>query len=302
MTWLVLGATGLFGQAVLKALARRGVSAVGCARKNADIDADLSDPRQARTVLGDVRADVVVNAAAITSLDACEANPPGAFALNAALPEVLTGVCKGRKTKLVQISTDHFYAGDGSRLHDERFPVMVLNHYARTKHAGEAFAACVPGAFVMRTNITGARGWAGRPTFAEWAFDALENRKPLNLFTDYYTSTVDAATAAAAMIDLVERDAAGLYNVAAREAASKKDFVVALAETQGIALDWAEDASVKSLSTPRADSCGLDVAKAENMLGRRLPTVRETAAALALQCGRTPKADCAVQGEQVHAL
>ncbi len=63
----------------------------------------------------------------------------------------------------MQISTDHYFCGQGDLKHDESAPVTLLNEYARTKYAGEAFALTNPEACVIRTNVVGFRGWEVRP-------------------------------------------------------------------------------------------------------------------------------------------
>lgn len=161
--------------------------------------------------------------------------------------------------------------------------MTLVNEYARTKFAGEAFAARAPGALVVRTNIAGLRGWAGEPTFAEWAFDALTRRKPLELFYDFHTSTIDTTSFSTALFDLVEAGATGTINLAARTVTSKRDFMRRLAAALGITLDWDHGTSVRRLPTPRAESLGLDVSKAERVLGRLLPDTDEVCRNLVLQ-------------------
>ena len=150
----------------------------------------------------------------------------------------------------------------------------------RTKFAGEEFALAFPNALVVRTNMTGRRGWK-QPTFFEWAASSLRHRAPMALFDDYFTSTIDAASLAAAVFDLVERKAHGLLNVASRDVASKRSFVEALARALGIDPDWVTVTSVKTLSVPRAESAGLDVSRAEEILGYALPDLGAVVASLA---------------------
>ena len=209
----------------------------------------------------------------MTDLDRCERELDAAHRVNAEAVGVMAQACARPGISLVQVSADHFFTGDRDRLHDETAPVHLVNEYARSKFAGEALAMAAPKALVVRTNVTGLRGWP-RPTFFEWAVDALRHRKPMVLFGDYFTSTIDTGSLARAILDLVDRKASGLINVAAREVASKRQFMEALAQVMGMKLDWAAEGSVRSLSVRRAESLGLDVSRAESLLGYQLPDFR----------------------------
>ncbi|HUK60745.1 MAG TPA: sugar nucleotide-binding protein [Stellaceae bacterium] len=271
MAILLLGAIGMLGQAISAEARRRGLTLVAVSRHGPDRVVDLSDPDGLRALLSSLRPELIVNAAAIASIGACERDRHQAYRVNTAAVAILVEYCRTAAARFVQISTDHFFSGDGAAPHGEGAPVTLLNEYARTKHLAEGFALVAPGALVLRTNVTGLRGRQNVPTFAEWALDALTRRKPLRLFDDFFTSTIDTPSFAAAMFDLIDRRAHGIVNLAARTVASKRTFVHALAHALDIRLDWDEPASVLSLVPPRAESLGLDVTKAERLLGYALP-------------------------------
>jgi dTDP-4-dehydrorhamnose reductase len=277
----VLGATGLLGQALLAEAHERGLSCVGGARTHADVVLDVSDPHALRRVVRELAPGLIVNCVAITSLAACEQQPALAYAVNARPVALLAELALELGAGLVQISTDHYFSGDGAALHDERARVRLRNEYARTKYAAEAFALTAPGALVVRTNIVGLRGWPGRPTFAEWALGALTAGETLTLYEDFYTSSMHSRACAAAMLELAQRGAHGVLNVACAQVASKLEFVRALAAAAGIEGAALQVGSVRELAPPRAESLGLDVSRAERLLQRRLPGLADTVQALA---------------------
>jgi dTDP-4-dehydrorhamnose reductase len=281
-TLLVFGATGLLGQAVLAEAKRCGVQALGAARKGTDIDVDLTDVAQIAEVFARVSPTRIINAAANTNLDSCERDPGGSYLINARAVALIAEQCRARGAHLVHVSTDHFFTGDGRRAHAEDSAISLVNEYARSKYAGEGFARNLPGSLVVRTNITGFRGWPGQPTFAEWAVDAILNRRPLNLFSDFYTSTIDVDSFSRLLFQLFDTGATGVLNLASSTVSSKSEFIQELAAAFGIRLDWATTASVRETATARAESAGLDVGKAEGLLGR-LPALREVCSALVAQ-------------------
>jgi dTDP-4-dehydrorhamnose reductase len=272
---LVLGATGMLGQALLQEAAARGLAVSGAARSGAEHAVDVTDLDDLTALVGAVRPDVVVNTVALTDLRACEEHPGRAYAVNARPLAALAELSADLDFRLVQVSTDHFYTGDGAHAHNEADPIRLVNEYARTKHAAEGFALTAPGALVVRTNIVGFRGWAGRPTFAEWVLGALQAGEHLSLFDDFWTSSLPATTLAEALFDLLGTQAAGILNVASSEVANKEQFVTALATAADLPLN-ADTASVAALLPRRAESIGLDVTRAEQFLGRPLPNLAAT--------------------------
>jgi dTDP-4-dehydrorhamnose reductase len=283
MLILVFGATGLLGQALVAEGRRRGMRLVGAARKNTDYAIDLADARQIADLIAAMTPTLVINAAANTNLDSCERDPGEAYLVNGRAVAVMVDQCRTVGARFVQVSTDHFFAGDGAKPHTESAPVTLVNEYARSKYAGEGFARALAGSLVLRTNITGFRGWIGQPTFVEWAIDALVNRRPLKLFDDFYTSTIDVGAFSRLLFDLVDAEATGLLNLASRTVSSKLQFIRKLAAALGVHLDWAESASVRDLPIPRAESAGLDVSRAERLLGHSLPTLDDVCHALVSQ-------------------
>lgn len=282
MTVLVFGATGMLGQAVLKEARLRGLHAMGAARRAGDIQLDIRDGDAIAKSVACANPDFIVNCAAITDLDACESHPGDAYLVNARAAYYMASAANRLGIRYIHISTDHFFTGDGAAKHDEQAPVTLVNEYARTKFAGETFAATARNNLIIRTSVTGRRGWVGRPTFIEWAVEAITSKAPITLFDDFFTSTIDAAALARGILDLASLpQAQGIINVGARNIVSKRDFLCRFARALGYSLDTAPSASVTSLAPRRAESLGLDVAHAAALLGRDLPDVDEVVLSLA---------------------
>ena len=286
-TVVVLGASGLLGQALMRELARRGRHAVGLSRRvGLDLTA-LGSPQALALAMKPHAPALVVNAAAITQLEVCEQHPDAACALHARLPALLAAWSRDSGVPWVQVSTDHYFAGPENRLHDETAPVLLLNHYARSKHAGESIALQCPQSLVLRTNIVGRRGWAGQPSFAEWAVQTLKSGQPFSGYTDSWASSMEAGQCAAALLDLADGGARGLFNLASRVSTSKADFITGLAAALGLSSAALQRHKRPTSGLPRANALGLDVRRAENQLGRALPTAQQVSHALAATFSET---------------
>jgi dTDP-4-dehydrorhamnose reductase len=101
------------------------------------------------------RGDVVVNCAAFTAVDAAEADPDRAHAVNAVGAGNVARTCALAGARLIHVSTDFVFSGhfDGApRPYEIDDPPEPLGVYGRSKLAGEqAVRAELPGAHVVRT-------------------------------------------------------------------------------------------------------------------------------------------------------
>lgn len=282
MKVLLLGSTGLLGQAVAAVGRKRGHDITGAARTGADLTLDVAEQTALDAALERIAPDVAINCAAIVDLFQCEEDPGLAYRINARPAAILATWSQRSGRPFVQISTDHFFTGEGERRHRENDPVVLLNEYARTKFAAEEFALTARPALILRTSIVGVRGWPA-PTLAEWAIRSLEAGQPITLFADAFTSSIDVGTLAKAIFDLIDKKVTGRLNVASAEVYSKEAFTRALAAELKLQLGNARTGSVAEMLPTRATTCGLDVRRAERLLGYTLPDMRSVVASVARQ-------------------
>jgi dTDP-4-dehydrorhamnose reductase len=145
--WLVTGAGGQLGSDLVSLLRSSGDEVVGMTHA----DLDIADERAVRRAVDEVWPDIVVNAAAYTAVDKAEADEDAAFRVNATGPGVLAIATSGR-ARLVHISTDYVFDGQGRVPYAEDDPTEPQSAYGRTKLAGERAALGVhPDAYVVRT-------------------------------------------------------------------------------------------------------------------------------------------------------
>ncbi len=95
---------------------------------------DVTDEEAVRAAVQG--ADVVVHAAALTGVDACETEPEAATAVNDRGTLAVAAAARAAGARVVYLSTDYVFSGDDAPYeeHDEPGP---LNVYGRTKLAGE---------------------------------------------------------------------------------------------------------------------------------------------------------------------
>ncbi|MGE3194862.1 MAG: dTDP-4-dehydrorhamnose reductase [Microbacteriaceae bacterium] len=146
MRLLVTGAAGQLGSDLLLAAEAAGDDVVGVDRAQLDV----GDRESVLRVVGQVRPDVVVNCAAWTAVDACEADHARAFRDNGEAVAHLREACDASGAHLVQVSTDYVFDGMSDRAYREDDTTNPLSVYGASKLAGERAAG--PAATIVRTS------------------------------------------------------------------------------------------------------------------------------------------------------
>lgn len=193
----------------------------------------LDDPDAVARAIEETRADVVVHAAAMTSVEACEANPGLAQHVNVALAGHVAAACARAGARLVHVSSDQLFDGTRSMV-DEAERVAPVNVYGRTKADGEtAVRDAHPSALIVRTNFYG-WGTAYRPSFSDFILRALRAGTPITLFADVFYTPILIETLVDAIEALLARDETGLFHVTGDTRLSKLDFGRMAADVFGL--------------------------------------------------------------------
>ena len=156
ISWLVTGARGQVGSALLQNLAGRpGDSVTGLGRADVDLADEAALRRVVRDWLAVVRQRndraVLVNAAAYTAVDAAEEDQATAQVINGDAPGWLAQEMAGAG-RLVHLSTDYVFSGTASEPYPVDAPPAPRSVYGRTKAAGERAVRATGGdATVVRT-------------------------------------------------------------------------------------------------------------------------------------------------------
>ena len=225
MHWMVTGSRGMLGQDLVGRLLADGheVTAV-------DIDElDITDPDAVSRISG---IDVLVNCAAFTAVDAAEEREGFAFTLNAVGPQLLARAATACGARMVQISTDYVFSGNGTQPYAEDEVIAPLSAYGRTKGAGEwAVRAEADNHLIVRTAwLYGAGGACFPKTMARLAAE----RDELEVVADQVgqpTWTVDLVDL---IVRLVEAKApSGTYHGTASGQVSWQGFTQEIVRTLG---------------------------------------------------------------------
>lgn len=286
MHLLVVGTNGLLGSNVVSAGHRRNWDVSGTyhlTQPNFDIPLEQFDLRthdRFDGILDEHEPDVVVNCAAMTDVDGCETDPERAHVLNGEAPGALAAACEGRGIDFVHISTDYVFDGSERDPYEEPAETNPIQEYGASKAAGErAVRNESDSALMARLSfVWGVHRNTGNLTgFPAWVRDQLAATETVPLFTDQRVTPTRAGQAAETLLELIERDATGLYHVACRSCVSPYEFGALLAEYSDGGPELLAEGSMEGVDreAPRPSYTCLDVEKLETTLERSQPTLRE---------------------------
>ncbi|MDQ2754617.1 MAG: dTDP-4-dehydrorhamnose reductase [Actinomycetota bacterium] len=150
MRVLITGAGGQLGtdlQTVFAAAPHHSVVALGHG------DLDVADRDQVHQVVGTVRPELVIHAAAWTAVDACETDPDRAWAVNALGSRYVAAAAAAAGAHLVYLSTDYVFDGSSAAPYREWDTPNPQSIYGRSKRAGEEeVLQRLPAGAVVRTS------------------------------------------------------------------------------------------------------------------------------------------------------
>lgn len=227
MKVLVTGVNGQLGHDVMNELARRGYEGVGSDLTPAYSGAadgsavtempyepmDITDPAAVSAVIGRVRPDAVIHAAAWTAVDAAEdeQNRDKVRAVNTDGPRHIAEACKAIDAKMVQISTDYVFDGQGTQPWQpdckDYAPISV---YGSTKLGGElAVSGTLEKYFIVR--IAWAFGKNGQ-NFVRTMLRLAATHDTLRVVNDQIGTPTYMFDLARLLVDMIGTEKYGYYH------------------------------------------------------------------------------------------
>ncbi len=238
--WLITGACGQLGRALLAVVPSFGVEVMGL--KFTDLD--ITDPAAVGKQLDDLQPSVVINAAAYTAVDACETEPEAADQANRLGPEVLANACASRAL-LVHLSTEYVFPGTASRPIPEEATAEPLSEYGRSKWLGEQAVRGAGGDhLIVRSQWLFGEG----ANFVRTIVGAAAAGKRLRVVEDQLGRPTWTDALVRGLVAAIQADARGTLHLAAEGIASWFDFARAIVQ-EGARRGLNPEVPVEAIST-----------------------------------------------------
>lgn len=206
MKVLVTGVKGQLGYDVVKELESRGHIAIGTDADNMDI----TDASLVRKVICEASPDAVIHCAAYTAVDAAEDNEALCMRINAEGTRNIALVCKELDIKMIYISTDYVFDGEGEHFWQPDEARHPLNVYGQSKYEGElAVESLLEKYYIVR--IAWVFGVNGK-NFIKTMLNLGKTRDHLTVVSDQVGSPTYTYDLSRLLVDMVETDKYGRYH------------------------------------------------------------------------------------------
>lgn len=267
MKALVFGQSGQLATELARRAPAHGVEAHCLSRAQAD----LQTPETCAQAIAATDADVVINAAAFTGVDAAEADPATAFRINAEAPGAMARACAARDLPFLHVSTDYVFDGTGDQPRSDTARPAPLGVYGRSKLAGERAVADAGGWHViLRTAwVFSAHG----SNFVKTMLRLAATQDRLRVVDDQIGGPTPAAALADALWHMAgSRDEPGLFHLSGAPEQSWAGFARAIfaASGHGVAVDPIPSRDYP-LPAPRPLNSRLDCSRIARVYGIERP-------------------------------
>ena len=249
MKILITGAKGQLGREICECF-KRGYTELGSVdvlKKDNEIypididELDISKLSDVVSLFEREKFDAVINCAAFTNVNLCETERELAFKANAIGPRNLAIASEKIGAKLIHVSTDYVFRGDGSRPYVEWEPCEPQSAYGSSKYLGEEYIKDFSTKyFIVRTAWL--YGYYGN-NFVKTMMKIAREKGACRVVCDQRGNPTNAADLAHPLIKLLETEEYGIYHGTGEGECSWYEFTQEIVALAGI------DATVSPCTT-----------------------------------------------------
>lgn len=230
---LVTGANGQLGRAIRKEYEGCNVEFI-----NTDVAAgdgiwalDITDIDAVLQMVRETKPQVIINCAAHTNVDACEKQWDLAYKINAIGPRNLSIAANETDAKMIHVSTDYVFEGNGHKPYTEFDAPNPVSAYGKTKLEGENFVKeFAKKHFIFRT----AWLYGDGKNFIRTMLGLAEKYEEVSVVDDQQGSPTSAAELARAICYFEETENYGLYHATCEGDTTWADFAEAIFKRAGL--------------------------------------------------------------------
>ena len=250
---LVIGGTGLVGNALVRAWAARGADVAAatyhCHASGSFLQLDMQDEARVHELLGRHRPAVVAVPAANPFVDYCEQHPAETRKVNVDGTLNVARACRDLGARMIFYSSDYVYDGVKGVYTDED-ATCPINEYGRQKADAErGVLAADPRNIVLRTS--GAYGWQWEPkNFVLQIRAKLSAGQEMKIADDVRYNPTYVENLAEITAALVEAGEAGIFHVVGAEEIVRSEFAARAARAFGLDVRLLKPTPMSRLGSP----------------------------------------------------
>ncbi len=196
---------------------------------------DITRPEEVKSVVRAFCPDLVVHLAAISSVDACEANPDRCRQINVVATKHLLNTAGMCGAFFLFVSTDFVFRGDKKEYNETDVPAPV-SEYGRSKYEAEQAVrqAAVCSAILRPVLVYGNSLTQGRSNFYLWVKRSLEKGEIIRVVNDQWRTPTFVTDVAGAIRKLAVEQRSGIFHVSGKKCLSVYEFARLIARKSGL--------------------------------------------------------------------
>ena len=219
MKILITGVRGQLGHDVQEELEKSGENLIFACDKE---EFDLTDSCQIEKYILDNKPDAIIHCAAYTAVDKAEDEEELCRKINSDAPLTIAKSAEKLGAKMIYVSTDYVYGGDGENPYEIDSEKNPQNVYGKTKLQGEnnVLSACSR-AFIVRTSwVYGING----NNFVKTMRRLGETKEEINVVDDQIGSPTYTRDLAHLLCEMIKTEKYGVYHATNEGYLSWADF------------------------------------------------------------------------------
>ncbi len=220
---LVTGCNGQLGRAIRKEYKKEQVEFINTdvVEEEGVISLDITDIEAVLKLARERKPDVIINCAAHTNVDKCEEQWDLAYKINAIGPRNLSIAARELDAKMIHVSTDYVFEGNGTKPYTEFDTPNPVSAYGKTKLAGENFVKeFAPKYFILRT----AWLYGDGKNFVKTMLKLAENHDEVSVVCDQLGTPTSAVELAKMIHYLEQTENYGLFHATCEGNTNWADF------------------------------------------------------------------------------
>lgn len=229
---LVTGCNGQLGRAVRKEYAGEEVTFINTDVTEGEgvLALDITDVDAVMELVRREKPDVIINCAAHTNVDLCEKQWDSAYRINAIGPRNLSIAATAVGAKMIHVSTDYVFEGNGTRPYTEFDAPNPISAYGKTKLEGERFVqAFADRYFILRTAWLYGEG----KNFVKTMLCLAETHDEVSVVDDQVGSPTSAVELARMIHYLEKTDNYGIFHATCEGDTNWADFAESIFKKAG---------------------------------------------------------------------
>lgn len=229
---LVTGCNGQLGRAIRAEYAGEDVEFINTDVVEGDgvVALDISDIDAVLALVREARPQVIINCAAHTNVDACETQWDAAYRINAIGPRNLSIAANEVDAKMIHVSTDYVFEGNGTRPYTEFDEPNPVSAYGKTKLEGERFVKeFAEKHFIFRT----AWLYGDGKNFVKTMLRLSESHDEVSVVCDQQGSPTSAVELARAIHHFESTENYGVFHATCEGDTNWADFTEAIFKRAG---------------------------------------------------------------------